>query len=163
MDLVIVAAHSENRVIGRAGGLPWRLPEDLKRFKAMTLEHTVIMGRRTWDSLPGALPKRRTIVLTRDRDFRADGAEVVHDFDDAVECARATGSDPTFVLGGGAIYALALPVATRMELTVVHAEVEGDAFFPEYDPREWWLVRDERHEADERHALAFSFRTYDRA
>lgn len=163
MRITLIAAVAENRVIGRGNALPWHLPDDLKRFKRLTLGRAVIMGRRTFESLEESLPERRSIVITRDPDFCAPGASVGNTLEDALGCARDAGEAEVFILGGADIFALALPLADRMELTVVHADVEGDTLFPEWNPSAWTLVDDERHEADDRHAHAFSFRTYVRA
>ena len=139
--LALVVAHSANRVIGRDGGLPWRLPGDLKRFRELTTGHAVVMGRRTYESLPAAfrpLPERRNVVLSADPAYRADGAEVVHDLD----AALAGGG---FVIGGGAVYAQALPHAGRVYATELEAEVDGDTFFPPLPAAEWRCVeRSER-------------------
>jgi dihydrofolate reductase len=161
MIVTLIAALSENRVIGRDGDLPWRLPADLRRFKRITSGHTVIMGRKTFETLDAPLPDRRTIVVTRRTDYQPVGVEVAHDLDDAL--ALAGGEDEVFILGGGEIYALALPRADRMELTIVHDEFDGDTFFPAFDEMEWRLVQAERHASDDRHAHAFTFRTYERA
>lgn len=158
--ITLIAALSDNRVIGRGGGLPWHLPADLKRFKALTMGHAIVMGRRTWDAVGRPLPGRRTIVLTRRHDFEASGAVVVHDLEAAL--AAAGDDDTVFIAGGGDIYALALPRADRMELTHVHAVLDGDAFFPPFDAGAWRTVFEQRHEADERHAFAFTFRTLER-
>jgi len=158
----LIAAVAENRVIGRDGALPWHLPEDLRHFKRLTRGHVVVMGRRTWETLDGPLPRRRCIVVTRDASYRAEGAEVVHGLDEALERAAAAGETEVFVLGGGEIYTLALPRADRMYLTIVHAEPAGDARFPVFDAAEWTLASDEPHDADERHEHAYSFRTYER-
>ncbi|MBT8485231.1 MAG: dihydrofolate reductase [Phycisphaerales bacterium] len=157
--VTIIAALSENRVIGRGGGLPWHLPADLKRFKKLTLGHPVIMGRRTFDSIKRPLPDRTNIVVTRDASFTAEGVVVAHGLDEALAQA---GDGLVFVAGGAEIYGLALSRADRLELTVVHARVDGDVRFPAFDPRDWQCTADERHEVDERHAYAFSFRTYAR-
>lgn len=161
MRLTIIAAMSENRVIGRNGALPWRLPADLRRFRARTTSHHVIMGRRTFESIGSRpLPERETIVISRSL-ASATGVRVVRDLDAAV--AATAGDDEVFVAGGAEIYALALPRADRLDLTIVHAEVEGDTYFPPLVLEAWTLVEDVRHEADEKHAHAFSFRTYERA
>jgi dihydrofolate reductase len=132
--ITLVLARADNGVIGKDGDLPWRLPADLKHFKAVTLGHPMIMGRKTFDSLPGLLPDRRHIVLTRDRDWRAAGAEVAHDVDGAIALADA----PTvMVIGGAEIYRLFLPLADRIELTEVHIDAEGDASIAYPDPAEW--------------------------
>lgn len=165
MILTLIAAMSENRVIGRDGDLPWRLPDDMRHFMRTTRGHPVIMGRRTWESMDGPLKDRRNIVLTRQADYEAKGAEVVRTLEDAIRRAssEAGDDDPVFVIGGGEIYAQALEVADRLDLTMVHAEVHGDARFPEWSPRDWRLVSEEHHPADERHEHAFTFRVYERA
>lgn len=149
-------AVAANGVIGRDGALPWRLPEDLRRFKAATLGKPVVMGRRTFESIGRALPGRHNIVLSR-RDYRpADPAvTVVADLDAAL---RAAGDVPeVMVIGGAEVYALALPLATRVLLTRVEAALEGDTYFPPLDPRQWRVLASERHPADERHAYAMNF------
>lgn len=151
---------AENRVIGRDGGLPWRLPADMKRFKALTIGHTVIMGRKTWESMDGPLPDRRNIVVTRNHTFVAHGAEVVHDVDRALEVAA--GEHEVFIVGGQAIYTATLPRADRLYLTVVHAVVGGDTFFPAFEEEDWVIVEDQRFDADARHAHPYSFRLYTR-
>ncbi len=128
--ITIVVARAQNGVIGRGGTLPWHLPADLKRFKALTMGTSMLMGRKTFDSLPGLLPGRRHLVLTRDRDWSAPGAEVVHSVEDAL---AAAGGEPLSVIGGAEIFALMLPYADRIELTEVLADVDGDTFMP--DPR----------------------------
>jgi dihydrofolate reductase len=140
--ITIVVARATNGVIGRGGTLPWHIPADLKRFKALTMGSAMIMGRKTFESLPGLLPGRRHIVLTRDRDWRADGAEVVHDVDEAL--ARA-GEQRVTVIGGAEIIALLLPHADRIELTEVLEEVPGDTFMP--DPRSCGSWRETAGEA----------------
>ena len=152
----MIAALDETRAIGRAGQLPWRLPDDLKRFKALTLGKTVLMGRKTYASIGRPLPQRRNIVLTRDSSFAATGVEVVHDLRDALE-------DDLFILGGGEIYALALPLATTLELTLVQTVIpDADAFFPAWNGTDWLEVQRGHHAADERHAYAFDFVTLKR-
>ncbi len=163
MKITLISAMAENRVIGRDGALPWHMPDDLRRFKRRTMGHAVIMGRRTFESLGGPLPDRRAIVITRRRDFTAGGATVTHSLDEALDTARGWNEREVFILGGSEIYALALPLADRLELTVVHAEIEGDSFFPEFDMAAWVKIEDDHREADERHQHAFSFRCYERA
>ena len=157
--IAIVAAVARNRVIGRSNALPWRLPDDLKHFKRLTLGHPIVMGRRTWESLPGILPERRHVVVTRDPTYRAPGAEVVHSLDEAVVAA---GGDEVLVVGGADLYAQALPLAQRLYLTVVDADVEGDAWFPVLDSAQWREVARDAHPADDRHAYPFSFVTLER-
>jgi len=159
MKISLLVAMAENRVIGRDGGLPWHLSADLKRLKKLTLRHTVIMGRKTFESIGRPLPKRRSIVLSRDPAYAPTGVEAAESLEAAL--ALAAGEDEVFVLGGAGVYAQALPRADRLYLTRVHAEVDGDVFLPEVDLSAWELISDERHEADERHDHAFSFQVYD--
>ncbi len=130
--LALIVAVAENGVIGKDGDLPWRLPGDLKHFRRTTLGHAVIMGRATWESLPKPLAKRRNIVVTRNRDYVAEGAEVVHSFEEALALARTTDPEP-FVIGGASLYEAALPLATRLVISEVHREVDGDTWFPPFD------------------------------
>jgi dihydrofolate reductase len=161
MIVSLIAAVAENRIIGTGDELPWRLPADMKHFKDLTTGHTVILGRRTFETLRQPLPNRRNVVVTRDREYRRTGAEVVHSIEDALSNARA--DEEVFVAGGGEIYELALPYADRLYLTIVHAEFEGDTVFPHLNLEEWTLVEKIRHNADEKHATPFSFLTYERA
>jgi len=161
VSVTLVVACAENRVIGRSGGLPWRLPDDLRRFRRLTVGHAVLMGRRTWESIGRPLPERRNVVVTS-RPLDVPGVEVHPSFGAAL--AALTSGDPApCVIGGEALYAAALPEATRIERTLVHAEPEGDAFFPEVEWRDWRRIHAERHEADTRHAHAFTFETWVRA
>jgi dihydrofolate reductase len=156
----LVVAMAENHVIGRAGGLPWDLPKDLQHFKRLTVDHTVIMGRKTFDEIKQPLANRRNVVITRNTDFQPRGVTVVPSLDEAL--ALAATEDEVFVIGGGEIFRLALPRADLLYLTLVHARVEGDTFFPAFDSAAWALEEDEHHPADEKHAFAFSFRRYRR-
>ena len=133
-EVVLVLARAANGVIGAEGKLPWRIPADLKRFKALTIGKPMIMGRKTFDSLPGLLPGRRHVVLTRDRVWQAEGAEVAHSVDEALALA---GGGEVSVIGGAEIYAQALPLADRLHVTHVLGEVEGDASFPAIDAAIW--------------------------
>jgi len=158
----LVAAVSENGVIGRDGGLPWRLPADLQFFKRLTSGHTIIMGRRTWDEIRRALPHRRNIVVSRNHALDLPRAERAPDLEAALDLARAAGDTEAFVIGGGEIYRQALPLADRMYLTEVHAHVEGDTHFPAWDPAEWQVVSEERFPSDARHPHGFTIRRHDR-
>lgn len=159
IPLAIVVALAENGVIGRDNQLVWRLKTDLRRFRALTMDRPMILGRRTWDSIGGPLPGRRMIVLTRDRGFRAEGAAVVHDWGEArTKAIELAGSaDAAAVAGGAEIYALALPEAARLHLTVVHATPEGDARFPAYDRAAFreTLRRDHPAGPDDEHPFTF--------
>ena len=158
--LSCIVAMSENRVIGRDGDLPWHLPADLKRFKQLTMGHHIIMGRKTYESIGRPLPGRTNVVVTRDREYTADGVEVVHSLEEAIE--RTEGDDEAFVTGGEAIYRLALPSADRLYVTAVHSDVEGDVYFPGNGVDGWRLTMEEPHEADDRHAHRYTFRVYER-
>ncbi len=156
---MLVAALDQARAIGKGGTLPWRLPDDLKRFKRLTLGKPVVMGRKTFESIGRALPERRNIVLTRDPSFAAANVEVVYSLEAALE--HLTGE--VCIIGGGEVYALALPTAARLELTLVDTVVEGaDAFFPAWNQTDWLETRREHHTPDERHAFAFDFVTLER-
>ena len=153
-EVALVAALDRDRAIGRDGTMPWHLPDDLKRFKALTRGHAILMGRRTADAIGRALPERRNLVLTRSGIAPFAGMEAVA----SLEAARALAGDgPLMVIGGGEVYALALPHATTLHLTHV------DAHFPVFDPRQWRPVHRERHAADARHPYAFEFVDYRRA
>jgi dihydrofolate reductase len=133
-ELCLIAAVARDGAIGKGGALPWRLPEDLKRFKAITSGHAVIMGRKTFDSIGRALPNRRNIVVSRSKPGLPDGVELAASVEAAISLARASDSEP-MIIGGGEIYAAALPFATRLEITTVPLDVAGaDAFFPTIDP-----------------------------
>jgi len=144
----IIVAASTNNVIGAQGDLPWRLSDDLKRFKAVTMGKPIVMGRKTWESIGRALPGRQNIVITRQEDFVADGCDVVASVAAAISAAGDV--DEIMVIGGSQVYELFLPEARRLYLTRVQADVDGDAFFPAVDESEWHLVSDEAHSADER-------------
>ena len=163
MKIGVVAAVSENGVIGRSGALPWRLPDDQRHFQRLTQGHCVVMGRKTFDAIGRKpLPRRTNIVITRDPDYAATGALVARSFEAALEIARRNGEEEVFVAGGSDIYAAALPCADRLHLTRVHAEIEGDAFFPDFDQNAWKLVAEDRHEADSRNEHAFTIQEWER-
>ena len=145
MIISLIAAMARNRVIGKDGKLPWRIPEDLKRFKKLTTGHCVVMGRKTFDSIGKPLPNRTNIVITRDKSWRADGVVVAHSLDEALGLASG---DEVFVIGGGEIYAAALPKASKLYLTLVEGQWEGDAFFPEYDAGRFREVAREKPAGD---------------
>jgi dihydrofolate reductase len=160
-------ARGRNGVIGRDGDLPWRLSDDLKTFKALTQGKPVIMGRKTWDSLPRKpLPGRTNIVLTRDGSFEASGAVICENFTEAMQIAREQAEDDgveeVCVIGGAALFALALPKAQRMYLTEVDAEPEGDVHFPAFNEADWREVRREHHDADANNDHAFTLRVLER-
>jgi dihydrofolate reductase len=160
MRISIIAAMSENGVIGREGRLPWHLSADLKRFKQLTMGHTIVMGRKTWESIGRPLPGRRMVVITRQSDYRAEGAEVVSNLDDALALARAADDDEAFIIGGAEIYRLALPRAERLHLTLIHAKIDGDTVFPLVDWSTWQRTTSEQHRADSQNDFPFSFQIF---
>ncbi|HSI45255.1 MAG TPA: dihydrofolate reductase [Methylophilus sp.] len=139
--LSLIVAHADNRVIGHNNQLPWHLPEDLKRFKKLTMGHHIIMGRKTYESLGRLLPGRTTVVVTRDLDYQVEGAKVVHSITEAL--AACAGDSEPFLIGGAELYLQGLPHVTRLYLTRVFAQVGGDAFFPELQMTDWELVSEE--------------------
>jgi dihydrofolate reductase len=158
--ITIVVARAQNGVIGRDGTLPWHIPADLKRFKALTMGSVMVMGRKTFDSLPGLLPGRRHIVLTRDREWRPEGVEVAHSLEEAL---RLAGEEPVSVIGGAEIFATFLPLAQRIELTEVVGDIPGDTVMP--DPRgsgDWRQTSSEDHAAADGRP-PFRFVTLERA
>ena len=158
--LAIVVAAAENNVIGSGNRLPWRLPDDLKRFKALTLGKPVVMGRRTWESIGRPLPGRANIVVSRQPGLRIEGCTVVDSLTQAL--AAAAGHPEVMVIGGAEIYRQALASTTTVHLTRVHASVAGDVYFPELPAQEWAQADVQFHPADERHEYAFSFVTLQR-
>ena len=163
MHVSLIAALDRNRGIGKDNDLPWRLPDDLKRFKALTLGKPILMGRKTAQSLGRALPGRINLVLTRSPDAPFEGMRVVGSLEAALEISRQQGADELCVIGGGQIYALTLALADRLYLTHVDTVVEGaEAFFPAFDPVQWKAVFHEEHPADGNHAYSFEFVDYAR-
>jgi len=168
LPLALVVARARNGVIGREGKLPWRLKSDMALFKAITWDKPVIMGRKTWDSLPKKpLPGRLNIVLSRDGAFAPESALVCDRFQEAVDIGREhaeeDGAEEVCVIGGAALYALALPKARRLYVTEVDAEVEGDAHFPDLNGGDWREVRREIHAASEHDEYAFTLRVLERS
>lgn len=162
MRISLIAAMDRNLAIGKDNAMPWHLPDDLRRFKALTLGKTILMGRKTAQSLGRALPKRRNLVLTRSGNAPYDGMQAVGSLDEALRIAAIDG-DELCVIGGGEVYTLALPLATCMHLTHVDSAVErADAYFPVFDAGEWRATRREAHPADAVHAFAFEFVDYRR-
>jgi dihydrofolate reductase len=160
MTLSCIVAVSDNGVIGKDNDLPWRLPEDLKRFKRLTMGHPIIMGRKTYDSIGRPLPGRTSIVLTRDPDCAPTGTVVVHSLEDAI--AACAGEEEAFVIGGASLFTEALPLCDRLYLTRVHGEIEGDVLFSIANLDAWTLLEEEQHEADEKHRHPYTFQVYER-
>jgi len=154
-SISLIVAIAENGVIGARNQLPWHLPDDLRHFRAITTGHTVITGRKNYESIGRPLPNRRNIVVSRQRGFDAPGCLVAHSLDEAL--AMAATESEVFVIGGAQLYAQALPFATRLYLTEIHTTVPGDTMFPVFERDEWEERTREDHPADDRHAHAFSF------
>jgi len=165
MQIAILVAAAENGVIGADGGIPWRLPDDQKHFKALTLGHSLVMGRRTYESIGRLLPDRTTIVVSGDRALAIDGAHVVGSLEEAFALARRAGETDLFVVGGERVYRDALPFANRIHLTRVHTDIGGDTRFPGADELEragFRLVEQRPHPRDARHDHAFTFEQWAR-
>ncbi len=164
MRLSLIWAMTRNRVIGRNNALPWRLPDEMRHFMRTTIGKPVIMGRRQFESMGKPLPKRENIVLSRNSGFSPDGTVVVSTLNDAINRARNVCGDSgeAMVIGGAQIYALALPRADRLYCTLIDAELDGDTWFPEFDESRWREVSRETHDADVRHAYAYTMRVLER-
>jgi len=163
MRLHVIVAAAQNGIIGRDGAMPWRIPEDLKRFKALTMGAPIVMGRKTWDAIGRPLPGRESIVITRQTGFRAEGAVVVHSLDEALAHTRGRDVPEAFVIGGGDVYRQALPLADVVHLTQVHGAFEGDASFPPLEASEWRETgREARAQDAPLEPLRYDFVTYER-
>lgn len=158
--LTIIAAAAENNALGKNNDLVWHLPDDFRRFKKLTSGHHIIMGRKTFESLPQPLPDRTHVVVTHQKDYNPEDTVIAHSLDRAIEISK--GDNQPFIIGGGEIYKQSIDRADRIELTRVHETFEADTFFPEIDESQWELVSEEFHDKDEKHEYAFSYLTYDR-
>jgi dihydrofolate reductase len=160
--LKILVAFDENRVIGKNNALIWHLPADLKRFKALTTGHVIIMGRKTFESIGRPLPNRTTVVISRQQDLQIEGVILAHSVEEAILKAKSISRDDIFIVGGAEIYQLSLPLADQILVTQLHDIFEGDAFFPEISPAIWEVAEQERGVTDEQNAYQFSYITYAR-
>lgn len=159
MKITLIAAAAENNALGRDNRMIWHLPDDFKRFKQLTSGNYIIMGRKTFESLPGMLPNRTHVIITRQEDYKADGCVVVNSLDEAIKACPQ--DEEVFIIGGGEIYKQSIGIADKIELTRVHGiSPEADAFFPEIDLDNWQLVEEVHHPKDEKHKYEFSFLTY---
>ena len=156
MKVTIIVAVSENLVIGYKNALPWHISEDLKHFKQITINHSVVMGRKTFESIGKPLKERRNIVISRDGTLKIEGAEVVNSLDEAIH--RTKNENEIFIIGGEQIYKIAMPIATHMHVTKVYNNIKGDAFFPAFDENEWKILTKKDSETNE--GLKFSFIEY---
>lgn len=165
MIISLIAALSENRVIGKNNDLPWHLPDDMKYFMQTTKTHHVIMGRKNYDSIPEKfrpLPNRTNIVVTRQKNFIAPGCIIVHSIEKGLEIAKQNGETETFIIGGSEIYNQGFPLATRLYLTEIQAHIEGDTYFPKFDKSQWKEVSRKHHLTDDRHKFPFDFVVFER-
>lgn len=156
--LTMIAAAAENNALGKDNDLIWHISEDLKRFKRLTTGHAIIMGRKTFESMPKALPNRTNIVLTKRKDYQAKGAEVVHTVEDALELVKE--DVQPFIIGGGQIYSLFMPLCDRIELTRVHHEFEADVYFPDIDLNEFEVIAEEYVSKTEEQPYNYTYLTY---
>jgi dihydrofolate reductase len=156
----IIVAMAKNRVIGNDNSIPWRLPNELQLFKKLTMGHHIVMGRKTYESIARLLPGRTTVIVTRQPDYRVEGATVVHSLEAAL--ASAGDDEEIFVIGGAELYRAALPVADRIYLTTVDAAPEGDTCMPDFDSRAWREISSESFQADEKHAHGYRFAILER-
>jgi len=160
-QLIIIAAAGENNALGLNNDLPWHLPDDFKRFKKLTSGHKIIMGRKTLESFPKALPKREHIAVTRDEKYVPKfPCTIVNSLDAAVQLAKEDST--AFIIGGGEIYRQSMAFATHIELTRIHSSFEADTFFPDIDLEQWVLIKEEYHPKDERHEFDFTYQTFER-
>ena len=163
MKISLIGAVAKNNVIGKDNELVWKLPDDFKRFKALTSNHYILMGRKSFESLDGLLPNRTHIIITRNKDYSVpDGHYVFHSLEEGLDFCKTKNVDHLYVIGGGEIYKEALPYADEMQLTEVDASPNGDSFFPEFDQLDWTVVFKESHPADERHKYSFTYVDYER-
>lgn len=160
MEIIVIVAMTPQGVIGKNNQIPWHLPADLKRFKTITMGHPVVMGRRTFESLPGILPGRRHVVFTRNKKFSARDCETVSSWKEMEDLLA--GSEIVFIIGGADIHELALPRAQHLYLTLVHAELDGDTFFPDWDKRHWEEVDREFYPKDRNNKFDMEFVQYRR-
>jgi dihydrofolate reductase len=162
MIVSAIAAMARNRAIGYQNRIPWYLPADLKYFKRTTMNHHIIMGRKSFQSIGKPLPKRTNIVITRDPFFVASNVLIARSVEEALEMAFDNGEEEAFIIGGGQIYEQSLPYWDRLYLTVVDIEVKGDVYFPAIEEDEWKLVSEEKHRADQNNEFDYAFRVYER-
>ncbi|MDX1666915.1 MAG: type 3 dihydrofolate reductase [Saprospiraceae bacterium] len=162
MRVSAIAAMAKNRAIGLDNEIPWYLPADLKYFKRTTLNHHIIMGRKSYEAIGRPLPKRTNVIVTRNPFFVVSNALVVHSVEEALQLARDNGEEEAFIIGGGEIYRQSMVYWQRLYLTEVDCEVKGDVFFPELEPDRWRLISSEPHPADEKNEFSYTFKVFER-
>tara|TARA_R110000868_G_scaffold52221_4_gene165259 strand:+ start:49839 stop:50339 length:501 start_codon:yes stop_codon:yes gene_type:complete len=160
--IILIAAAAENNALGKDNELLWHLPDDFKRFKSITTGHTIIMGRKTFESFPKPLPNRKHIIITRAKNYQTafENCIVVHSLEEALKLSET--EQDVYIIGGGEIYSLSLKNANKIELTRVHENFEADTFFPEFDVTKWKLIKEDYHPKDEKHKYDFTYLTYER-
>lgn len=156
--ITLIAAAAENNALGKDNQLVWHLPNDFKRFKQITSDHYIIMGRKTFESFPKPLPNRTHIIITRQKNYRVEGCHVVNSIEKAIEISPK--DEEVFIIGGAEIYKQSIDFADKIELTRVHANFDADAYFPEINLNEWELIFEEFHTKDEKHNFDFTFQTF---
>ena len=163
MIVSLIVAATEKGVIGKGGKIPWRLPDDSKYFRRVTMGYPIVTGRKNFEDM-GVLPGRKTIVITHKADWTYEGCMVAHSVEEAIACARREDAEEVFIVGGGEVYRESLPLADRVYLTRVHdgGKIEGDVFFPELNPMQWYEVSREEHGVDEKHQYPFTFLIYEK-
>lgn len=162
MIISLIVAMDEAGGIGLQGGLPWRLPDDLKRFKQLTMGHPLIVGRKTWESIGRPLPGRKMIVVTRNPGYLPEGSLRAASLEEALSIARQGGEEEAFIAGGGQLYTHSLPLAERIYLTRVHTTLPADTFFPDFEPALWQVTSQEAHPADEKNPIPFTWQVWER-
>lgn len=161
-SIAAIVAMSQNHVIGKNNQLPWHLPADLKHFKDLTTGHPIIMGRKTFQSIGKVLPNRTNIVVTRNKNYRVEGAFVVGSIEEAIELASAKDNNEVFIIGGADIFKLSMPRINRLYLTIIQANIEGDVYFPKLESQQWQETASSQHLPDEKNNYAYQFVTLDR-
>ena len=156
--IIMIAAAAENNALGKDNDLVWHLPDDFKRFKNLTSGHSIIMGRKTFESFPKPLPNRLHIIITRQKEYQFDGCLVASNLEKALSLIPK--NQDVFIIGGGEIYKQALPFTDKIELTRVHQSFDADTYFPEINPDKWLLIQEEYHPKDEKHAVDFTYQTF---
>jgi dihydrofolate reductase len=159
MIISLIVAMDENRAIGMQNRIPWYLPDDLKRFKTLTMGHHIIMGRKTFESIGQPLAGRTMVVITRQQDYQSDNCLVVHSLNEAINLVMDRGETEAFIIGGGEIFKQSLDLAERIYLTIVHTTVQATTFFPEFDQNMWTEIECSHHHADLKHRFPFTFKT----
>ena len=159
MIISLIVAMDENRAIGVNNRVPWHLPDDLKRFKTLTMEHHIIMGRKTYESIGKTLPGRTNVVITRQQDYQPDDCLIVHSVDEAIDLVEDRGETEAFIIGGGEIFKQSLVLADRIYLSIVHTTVQAEVYFPQLDEPQWTEIESSHHPVDQTHQFPFTYKT----